>query len=255
MRCTADLGGKSDLHVHSVLSPDGHSTIAEHCAAAIKLGLAEIAFTEHADFHPDDPSYLTYDPQRYAAEIAHARQQFGGQLTIRQGIEVSVHPSLVNEARAAVEDPSLDLVIGAVHVVDGHFVWEGYFESLGLEEGYRLYFDEVLRTLDLGFMDIMGHLDFPARSLPAELDLRPIRARQAGIDRVLPVLLDLGVALELNTSGLRRPMNRLMPDLETVRRLIEMGGRITLGSDAHRADDLACCFDTVLPALRRDRQD
>jgi histidinol-phosphatase (PHP family) len=47
-------------------------------------------------------------------------------------------------------------------------------------------------------------------------------------------MADKGIALEINTSGLRQPMGVTLPDLELVRRFREPGGEmITVGSDAH----------------------
>ncbi len=243
--------GPLDLHLHSTVSPDGYSSIEEHCRVALRRGLREVAFVEHADFHPDDPSYLSFDPARYTRELNAARERFAGRLTIRKGLELSVHPTLLDRARAAAEDPSLDLVVAAVHVVEGNFVWTEAFLRLGLERAYQLYFDEVARTLDYGLAQVLGHIDLPARSLPVGIELERIRARREGLERTLNMLCAAGVVLEINTSGKRRREDRLIPELDVVARFVELGGQVTLGSDAHRAQDIACYFEVVLPELRK----
>jgi len=44
--------------------------------------------------------------------------------------------------------------------------------------------------------------------------------------------------LEINTSGLRQPLRETLPGADAVRRFRELGGElVTLGSDAHAAED------------------
>ena len=48
------------------------------------------------------------------------------------------------------------------------------------------------------------------------------------------------MALEINVSGLRQPIGKTLPDLPLIRRFRELGGElITVGSDAHRPEDIA----------------
>jgi histidinol-phosphatase (PHP family) len=60
-----------------------------------------------------------------------------------------------------------------------------------------------------------------------------------------------GIALDVNTSALRRDARVLMPGLEILRWYVEMGGeRVTLGSDAHRPEQVASHFGTAVAAVK-----
>ena len=59
------------------------------------------------------------------------------------------------------------------------------------------------------------------------------------IDEILRLLASKGIALEINTSGLRQQIGKLMPDLAIIKRFRELGGEmVTVGSDAHKAEDV-----------------
>ncbi len=56
-------------------------------------------------------------------------------------------------------------------------------------------------------------------------------------DPVLSALVETGTALEVNTSGLRQSVADTYPGSAAIARFRELGGkRVTIGSDAHRAD-------------------
>ena len=60
------------------------------------------------------------------------------------------------------------------------------------------------------------------------------------INEILSTLARNGKALEINTSGLRRPGGMLLPTAEYVRQFRELGGKyVTLGSDAHTPEHMA----------------
>ena len=80
------------------------------------------------------------------------------------------------------------------------------------------------------------------------MDLSKHRER---IDAIFQALIGKGKALELNTSGLRQKIGRTLPDLPLLRRYRELGGRlVTLGSDAHRTEDLAKGIDGGMELLK-----
>ena len=59
-----------DYQTHTRFSCDSDASMAEMCQAALKLGMDEIAITDHADFEPLDVCCGYFDPEPYWAEIA-----------------------------------------------------------------------------------------------------------------------------------------------------------------------------------------
>ena len=59
------------------------------------------------------------------------------------------------------------------------------------------------------------------------------------VDEILKLAAEKNIALEINTAGLRQPINRLSPEAQTVKRFKKLGGKlISVGSDAHFAKDI-----------------
>ncbi|MBE9507459.1 MAG: PHP domain-containing protein, partial [Chloroflexi bacterium] len=62
----------ADYHIHTRFSIDSETGLEEACETAIARGLSEIAFTDHADFGPDDtPGY--FRPAEYVAAVERCR--------------------------------------------------------------------------------------------------------------------------------------------------------------------------------------
>ncbi len=59
------------------------------------------------------------------------------------------------------------------------------------------------------------------------------------IDKILETIIRQGIALEVNSAGIRKGLHVPMPNAEYVKRYYDKGGRmVTVGSDAHRVADV-----------------
>lgn len=54
------------------------------------------------------------------------------------------------------------------------------------------------------------------------------------------------MAMEINTSGLRRPCKELYPQRRILEIAFDLGVPITLGSDAHRPEEVGAGFDAAV---------
>jgi len=226
-----------DYHVHSTCSGDGHVSIEEMCARAVELGIGEIAFTEHFDGNPLDMSFGAFDYERYISEIEAARAKHGD-LRILTGIEFGephVYPAQVEAVRAW----NLDVVLAAVHWVGDTIVAVDQFHDAEHEALYDNYFSEVLKSVEAGGFDVLAHFDLVKRfgvRYAGPFDFGRFKERIAAI---LQAMIGRGIALEVNTSGLRQPCGETFPGTDTLRLYRDLGGEmVTIGSDAHRLDQL-----------------
>ena len=74
---------------------------------------------------------------------------------------------------------------------------------------------------------------------------------QDRIDAILRQLAVKGLALEINTSGLRQPGGTTHPPLSLVRRFRQLGGEfITIGADAHRPEDVGTGLEQAAALAR-----
>jgi histidinol-phosphatase (PHP family) len=240
-----------DYHIHTRFSEDGTDTPEAMCRRAIELGIPEIGFSEHWDVGPYEKNPRFFQPEPWYEEIERLRGLFAGRLTIRAGVEVAephLYPAGTAEVLGRVP---FDYVLGSVHFVGPNFMFdEAYFRRHTADQVYESYFAEVEAMLANADLDVVAHLDVPARTGKPILGYEPVRY-ESPIRRILEIVVRRGLALDLNTAGLRKPARNLMPDPLILKWHVEMGGeRVTLGSDAHRVEHLGLGGEAALEALR-----
>ena len=242
-----------DYHIHTSFSPDSSTDPEEFCSRAVELGIPEIGFSEHWDVNPYEDKSVTHflKPAAWWQEITRLRGLFAGQLVVRAGIEVG-EPHLYGPATASMLSTlPFDYVFGSVHFVDEHMMFdEDYFRQHTADEVYLSYFAELEKMVRDSDLDIVAHFDIPVRTARPILGYEISRYEQP-IRRVLKLVIERDLALDVNVSGLRKPAGNLMPDPLILRWYHDMGGKyLTLGSDAHRLDQLGLNLDQAVQAIR-----
>jgi len=240
-----------DYHMHSKFSSDGDSSPAAMCRQAIKLGIREIGFSEHWDMGPYEAKPRFLKVESWFEEIERLRSRYAGKLVIRAGLEVSEPHHHPRETAEVLSRGAFDYVFGSVHFVGPHFMFdESYFRNHKPDEVYRSYFMEVEEMLLSADIDIVAHLDIPVRTAKPIFGFEPRRYEES-IRRILRRIVDRGLGLDINTAGLRKKANNLMPDPLILSWYAEMGGkRVTLGSDAHTSKQVGLHLDQAVVAIR-----
>jgi histidinol-phosphatase (PHP family) len=248
-----------DLHVHSSCSADGVSSIGDHARRAEALGLAEVGFCEHADFDPRDRGYDSLDLTRYDREFAAAQATVSG-VRLRQGVEITYQAEREGEIRAWLAAHPWDYVVASIHLVDYADGWaiisepramEAYFTTHSQRQAYVPYFEEVLRAVRSGLADVLGHFDLVKRYGVRRYGPFDPLAFEEEVRAVLRAAVEEGVALEINTSGLRQSPREPYPGLVVLRWYRQLGGELlTVGSDAHHSDDLGAGVAEALAVAR-----
>lgn len=241
-----------DYHVHSTFSVDASDTVTALCQRAVEIGLTEIAFAEHVDYEPLDEGYGFFRPDDYLAAVEEAWQRWGDRLAIRVGIEVGEPHVYTAEMAGLLEAHRFDFIIGSLHWMNGELVTSrDYFDGKAIDEAYDPYFTELVTMAESGDFDVLGHLDLPKRygaerfgPFDPQPHARPIRA-------ALRALVERGIGLEINASGLRAAAAETMPGLTILRWYRELGGEVlTIGTDSHSTPQLGRGLDEALDLAR-----
>ena len=240
-----------DYHMHTPLCKHAVGEPEEYAKRAIERGIGEIGFSDHC------PMPVTYDPDwrmeigqyaEYIDLVLRCRKAFP-QLSVKLGLEADYHPGTEAFVREIIGRYDFDYVIGSVHYL-GSWGFDNpdlahRFEGKDLHEVYREYYDLVVRLAETRFFDIVGHPD-----VIKKFGHRPPGDYEPLERRALEAVAKAGMALDVNTSGLRRPAREIYPSLRMLKAAREMGIGITFGSDAHEPKLVGESFDEAVALVR-----
>ncbi len=239
---------KIDYHIHSEFSADSRLDMRTLICKAVTKGYKEIAFTDHFDFLPSElafygtPSYV-----KYSRTIEKIREEFP-ELSILKGVELGEYhrcSDFVEEVLKHSTPP--DIRIASIHVLpDGSNVSETSIGKM-TESAIEDYYLENLALTRKGGFDILGHLGIYKRYFQEE----PDESKVTGIIQdIFRTIIDKGIALEINLSGLRNYLSTLIPSDVYLRLYREMGGElIVIGSDSHKIDHFDLDYDRGVEQL------
>lgn len=236
----------ADYHTHNSFSSDSTAPMEDMVKQAIKVGLKEMALTDHVDYdYPDEVFPFTIDYNEYKKVFCELQQKYKSDIKLVLGVEVGLQPHLVQKIKDFCESVDFDFIIASSHVVDRLDLYNGdFFKGKSKKEAYRRYFEDVFENIKLhNNFNVYGHLDYVNRYGDYKDKTLNYEDYKDIIDSILKLLIDKGKGIELNTSGYRYKLNCTHPQLPILKRYKELGGEIiTVGSDAHDTKNIALHF-------------
>ncbi len=242
-----------DLHLHTSRCGHAEGSPAELVAAAQKAGLVTIAFTDHLPLpegYPGGYSMTWPELPLYVEEVhsaAEAASKDGGP-EVLLGIEADYIRGNEMLVSGALMAHPFDVVLGSVHFLDGWAFDDpdlvDRYDEWDVDALWERYFEEVVAAAATGLFDVMAHPD-----LVKKFRFMPSGGPDPWYEEAASVFAQTGVAIEVNTAGLRKPCAEMYPSmafLETCRR---HGVPATLGSDAHRPREVGEGIDLAIAAL------
>ena len=211
---------RSDLHVHTRWS-DGTMDLGSLVRQAERRGLEYVAVTDHLRFAQAIPG-LSLDELRRQVDEIQALKERKPSVQVLAGVEANIGPD------GAVDVPRelrlrLDWVVAAVHT---HF-----------RQGRAEMTRRLLRAVEEEAVDALAH---PTGRLLGERV-----PYEADWDEVFRLAAKCGTALEVNANPQRLD---LPPEL--IRRALEFGVKLALGTDAHAPEHLDFLEYGVIAARR-----
>jgi histidinol-phosphatase (PHP family) len=234
-----------DYHMH-LRDPEeriehAFDAIEPFVETAAARGVDEIGFTEHVYYFRQTRQLWTLDYQSercvhdldaYVEAVAEAKRQG---LPVKLGLEVDYVGGRQDELASILESYPWDFLLGSVHWVDGLAIDQepGLWAVASVDEVWRRYFSALVELAQSGHVDVLAHPD-----LTKIFGRRPERIDYPELS---------GVALEISTNGLYKPIGELYPDIE----FLEASGLpITLASDAHVPQNVGRDFDRAVEHAR-----
>jgi histidinol-phosphatase (PHP family) len=242
----------ADYHMHTPLCRHAVGEPTELAAQAIQAGLNEIGFSDHSPMPTDgfdDWRMLASQLDDYVGKVEQARRDHPG-LAIKLGLEVDYLPGGESWIRDLAQRHPWDYFIGAVHYVSDSWALDSPYQLAQWKtrdpyEVWSIYFDRLTMAAESGLFDIIAHADLCKKFCfyPKE-DCTPLFEKFLGAAR------KQGIAMELNTAGLRKDCKEIYPSPQIVRMARAMGVPITFASDAHAPGEVAMNFGEAIQLAR-----
>jgi len=232
-----------DYHVHAAAHGEykyEYGWLKLFLEKAHQQGIAEIGFTEHDEF----VQLIDHEA------VAGLREEYPG-ISIRLGLEVDFIPGREPKIAVLRQRHPWDFLTGSVHYIDGwgfdHPDYRHLFADKDCDRVYGEYFNLVNSMASSGLFDVVGHLD-----LVKIWGHRP--RRQSALEFARPVLRSIkasGMAIEINSAGLRKPVREIYPSQEIIDTMFAMDIPVTLGSDAHHPEQVGEGLAEAVRSIRK----
>lgn len=255
----------TNYHSHTLYC-DGRAGMEDFIRFAVSQGFSSYGISSHAPL--PFPTHWTMEWGRmddYLSEFRRMKEEYAADIELAIGLEIDYLNEESNPSVKCFQELPLDYRIGSVHllsdskgeivdidvsadvfrgIVDKHFDGD-------LDKVVRLYYDRLLRMVELGGFDILGHADkmhFNAAAYRPDLLEEPwyddlIRNYFAEVVRK-------GYIVEINTKALKT-LRTFYPNERYFPLLKELGARVQVNSDSHFPERINSGRPEALGALKQ----
>jgi histidinol-phosphatase (PHP family) len=247
----------TDYHLH--LRPDEDDTpperyftaenVERYREAADAAGIEELGASEHVHRFTQALELWRHPFwEEQARDDIDAYCEFVRGAGLKLGIECDFVPGAEDRTANLLEARDFDYVVGSVHFVGeaavDHEGWDVWERKGDADEVWRRYFAALAECARSGLFDILAHPDLVkvwgrARPLP-ERDPRHY------YEPAVEAIAESGIAVEVSTAGLRKPVGELYPSLGFAEMCVEAGAPFALSSDAHLPEQVGYEYERAL---------
>jgi len=228
----------------------------EYVEEAIGKGLDEVGFAGHVPllhFPDEDRKKELSIPETefpiYAREVEELKKKYSGKIKIKLGCEIDYIPEVKTKLSKLLSEYKFDYVYGSTHFLPAFPDSRGFcigkyflvdhpdsrieFERVGVEEIYQRYFNFLTEAIGSGLFDIVAHPDLVKKfAYRPRIDITP------QLRKIVCLIKENDLAIEINTSGLRKPVKEIYPSPQFLHLCAQEDIPITLGSDAHHPSEV-----------------
>ena len=252
----------TDYHVHlrpdeDAEPPERHAftleNVERYVAAAEAGGIEELGCSEHV-YRFRQALDLWRHPfwEEQARDDLDAYCDFVAATPLRLGLEVDFVPGAEDQTANLLDERELDYVIGSVHFLgdravdhEGWDVWKGDDDA---DAVWERYFETLAEAARSGLFDILAHPDLV--KIWGSARPGPERDPRFHYEPAVEAIGESGVAVEVSTAGLRKPVGEIYPAPDFARMCVDAGAAFTLSSDAHVPTDVGHGYEEAVSEMR-----
>jgi histidinol-phosphatase (PHP family) len=197
----------------------------------------------------DDWHMLQASLDEYVEKVQKARRDHP-QLSIKLAMEVDFLPGHEQWIRDLAARHPWDYLIGAVHYVSDSWDLDNpkrisEWKERDPWEVWSAYFERLTMAAESGLFEIIAHADLCKKfCFYPKQDCTPL------FIRLLKAVKQHGLAIELNTAGLRKDCREIYPSPQIVSLAAREGVPITFASDAHAIAEVGMNFTEAVALAR-----
>ncbi len=239
-----------DYHVHTSLCNHAEGGMEAYIQKAVEIGLQDICFLDHLTMQPaaDNLSMAPGEVPFYFQALQRLKQEYRGSINVKIGLEIDFNPDHVDFFQEITARYSFDVIGGSLHFLGGLNIashsspWkQGDLEP---DYVYDLYLEHLKKMLDYNYFDVLCHLD-----LVKKFGWESSRSLDKEFNEILSIIKNKHMTVEINTSGYNHPAREIYPSFDIIKNCREQGISITLGSDAHKPENVGQHYDKAWPLL------
>lgn len=258
------MSNLTNYHSHCLYC-DGRANMEDFIRFAISSGFTSYGISSHAPLPFSTAWTMEWDRMEdYLAEFHRMKEKYAGKIELVIGLEIDYLNEESHPALPCFRELPLDYRIGSVHmlqdvrgevvdidapadtfrkIVDGHFDGD-------LDRVVHLYYEHLLRMVELGGFDIVGHADKMYYNASC---YRPGLLDEAWYDELVQgyfrEIARKGYMVEVNTKSVL-DLGTFYPNQRYFPLLRELGVRVQVNSDAHYPERINNGRPQALAALK-----
>lgn len=250
----------TDYHLH--LRPDEDGTtwdryftpenVAAYRDAATAAGIEELGVSEHV--HRFTQALDVWDHPFWrlnAHDDLDAYCEFLRANDLRVGIEADFVPGTEDKMANLLEGRPFDYVVGSVHFLGSDAFDDADYDVWGThgdpEVVWGRYFESVAEAARSGLFDILAHPDL-VKVWGADRPV-PDRDLRHYYEPLVEAVAETGIAVEMSTAGLRKPVGEIYPAPSLAAMFAEAGAKFCLSSDAHLPEQVGFRYADAIELL------
>ncbi len=191
-------------------------------------------------------SLTTMDIKRYVTTVKKKEAS-----NVHLGAEIDYNEYCEDKIREFLEMHPFDIVLGSLHFLDGYCIsrkmeMKSYSSKVPVLDIYKKYFTELRKLAQSKIFDVLSHVDLVRKhSEPVKFD-----DYSEEVSVLINDLLENDTGIEVNTSGYAF-MNDSYPSTDFLALCKKKGlDKITIGSDAHKAENLGQNLEKAVEKLK-----
>ncbi len=218
-----------DLHIHSEFSVDSESKLEDIARVAKVKGLKYIGINDHYEMRFGKLKY-GFDTEEFLMAVDSTESE----VTILKGVEWGWDC----EGDVPKFD-GFDYVSLSIHRCDEKIE--------DIDKCYEDFLKRMRDCVEKANFDVLDHFDFVRRYMPNNPPI-PDHLRPLVMD-ILGIISEKGGAVELNTEGFS-VFGEPHPPIWVIKEMKKMKIPITIGSDAHKLEDIGRNVERALELIK-----